>query len=135
MGRWDDLRGDGGGKTMIKMYLVKIFTLNKKKLQILNKKETEWKRTKYMVSLRDSMDREGSLLSWKNTDFKTIGLSFGIRMFSLPPFSIPSKAYVCPFYNRNWVSVSQVLVGWNQHGNCNFLCFLCYDRQTDIYHM
>lgn len=30
MGRWENLRGDGGGKTMIKMYLVKIFTLNKK---------------------------------------------------------------------------------------------------------
>lgn len=88
-----------------------------------------------MVSLRDSMDREGSLLSWKNTDFKTIGLSFGIRMFSLPTFSVSSKASVYPFYNRNWVSVSQVLVGWNQHGNCNFLCSLCYDRQTDIYHM
>ena len=54
-----------------------------------------------MVSLSVSMDREGSLLSWKNTDFKTIGLSFEIKMFSLPPFSITSKASVYPFYNRN----------------------------------
>lgn len=86
-----------------------------------------------MVSLTDSMDREGSLLSWKTIDFKTVGFSFGIRMFSLPPFSIPSKASVHPIYNRNWsMSLKCWLARISMDTVTSSALYAITDRQTSI---
>lgn len=86
-----------------------------------------------MVSLRDSMDREGSLLSWKNTDFKTIGYHLGLECSHFP-LSLFLQRHLCTpsITEIESLSLKCWLVGIGMDTVTSSVLYAMTDRQTSI---